>query len=321
MQKSEATTPAVDLDAPSARILVPLDGSSRAERALPIALQLATALRLPLTLARVIPPISPLPTALGAPVDPVVYQRLIDDTAAEARRYLERQATEVRKRGIVAETIQPNGDPGVELLALCASEPIALTVMTTHGRTGLARAALGSVADQLVRGATPPVLLIRAAGGDSENAEPLAESSSDVLRRLIIPLDGSTIAEAALSAARPLADALAQTITLLAVIPYTAETSERVAVRQYLAKQAEAFDAQLKAPTGRIEAIMQEGVVPSENILELAADIGGMVVMATHGRGGLRRWALGSVTNEVIHRTQLPVLVVHAMQQPATRQE
>jgi len=251
-------------------------------------------------------------------VDPDVYQRLVDDAWEEAKTYLERQATELRQHGIAVETIREPGDPAMQLLALCASQSIAMIVMTTHGRTGLTRTALGSVADHLLRNSTLPVLLIRSVGTNSEhpvNADagtPHTLTASETLRHLIIPLDGSTIAESALDVVRPLADALATTITLLQVISYTADITERRAVRRYLAEQAEALDARLMNPSGRIETIIREGVVPSEKILELATDIGGMVVMATHGRGGWRRWALGSVADEVIHRTQLPVVVVHA---------
>ncbi len=299
MASSSLTT----LTAPDACILVPLDGSTRAERALPIARRLALALDRPLLLARIIPLVSALVAAPGAPIEPSVYQQLMDDESDEAHEYLARQAKALRRQAVTVETVVTRGDPATSLLAFCAERPVGLIVMTTHGRTGLARAALGSVADHLVRASLLPVLMTPAA----KDRDDLAFDRA--LNQLVIPLDGSPLAEAAISVAMALAGAVTHTITLLQVISYTADASERLAVDRYLAEQAQSMRESLAGRDCQIATAIREGVVPSEKIIQFADDGDCLIVMATHGRGGVSRLVLGSVAAEVIHRSHLPVLV------------
>ena len=298
-----ATSSLTALRASEARILVPLDGSTRAERALPIAQRLALALHRPLLLARIIPLVSALLAAPGAPVEPAVYQQLMDDELAEAHEYLTHQGRTLRRQQVVVETVINRGDPATALLDLCAERSVGLIVMTTHGRTGLARAALGNVADRLVRASLLPVLMTPAAEDHDE------QSLCRALNHIVIPLDGSPVAETALPVANALAGVMAHEITLLQVISYTADASERLAVSHYLAAQAQSMQGSLAGRDCQIATAIREGVVPSEKIVQFAEDCNCLVVMATHGRSGFRRLTLGSVAAEVIHGSRLPVLV------------
>jgi nucleotide-binding universal stress UspA family protein len=141
---------------PAARILVPLDGSQRAEAALPLAMELARSSDRELLLARASsPPTYPSVPELSIPSG--------DSTLAnrqEAERYLEDAATRARDAGLRARTLVLAGPPEAELTALLATEPIGLVVLSTHGRTGAARLLLGSVARHLIYHATMPLIVL-----------------------------------------------------------------------------------------------------------------------------------------------------------------
>ncbi len=140
----------------TARILVPLDGSARAEQALSVAMDLARTYDREVLLARASAP----PTYLPATE---VYLPASDTAVTdqqEAERYLEAVATRVRDAGLRARPLILAGPPEAELMALLAREPIGLVVMSTHGRTGAARLLLGSVARHLIYHATMPLIVL-----------------------------------------------------------------------------------------------------------------------------------------------------------------
>lgn len=143
------------------RIVVPLDGSSLAEQALPHAEALADLTHAPLHLVRVIDP-----THLGTPLgvvlatDALAMQLLLDEERSAAREYLERLAQELLSRQHQVTIEYRQGPAADELLA--AAQPGDLIVMTSHGRTGLRRWFLGSVAEAVIRRASVPALLVRA---------------------------------------------------------------------------------------------------------------------------------------------------------------
>jgi nucleotide-binding universal stress UspA family protein len=141
---------------PWERILVPLDGSERAEAALPLAMDLARAYDRELFLVRAsAPPIYPTASELYIPTDnsAVASQR-------EAERYLEEVATRVRDAGLRARTLVLAGPPASALTALLGAEPIGLVILCTQGRTGAARLLFGSVARHLIYHATTPLIAL-----------------------------------------------------------------------------------------------------------------------------------------------------------------
>jgi nucleotide-binding universal stress UspA family protein len=141
---------------PADRILVPLDGSMRAEQALTLAMSLARQYDRQLLLARAAAPVTYAPGA-------EVYAPAGDATLAyreEAERYLEAVAARVRDAGARAQTIVLAGAPEADLTALLGAEPIGLVVLCTHGRTGAARLLLGSVARHLLYHATTPLIVL-----------------------------------------------------------------------------------------------------------------------------------------------------------------
>ena len=139
------------------RILVPLDGSSMAERVLPFIVQIASPLDLEVLLVRVMPPIAP------HAIEGTTYFT-VDDVAArltEAREYLAPLAADLRARGVRATTDARHGEPVREIAAAAREHEADMIAMTTHGRSGVRRLLFGSVAEAVLREAEIPVLMMR----------------------------------------------------------------------------------------------------------------------------------------------------------------
>jgi nucleotide-binding universal stress UspA family protein len=158
------------------RILVPLDGSERAAAAIPHAEALAKLANARLILLQVIPSAAMLisDTAISSPgmglpaTDPFLspghYESVEKTLAEEARTTLETAAVPLTANGVQVETVILKGAPADSILAYAVENAIDLIVMSTHGRTGLARLVFGSVAENVLRHAACPVLLVRVAG-------------------------------------------------------------------------------------------------------------------------------------------------------------
>jgi nucleotide-binding universal stress UspA family protein len=283
-------------------IMVPLDGSELAEHALPLATRVASALGATLVLARITPPLTTPPPAWDAMASTHLYEEMVDKAAQAADTYLEEMAQPLRAQGIPVQTVTEQGVAAPTLIDLMARLQIGLIVMTTHGRSGMARFALGSVADALTRESHVPVLLLR----------PLIEERErEPLDHALIPLDGSELAEAALGPAVALAGVLVRSMTLLRVVPKgdghaareEMETSER-----YMAEARARLEAQV-AERALVEAQVVRGD-PSAEIIRRAASHCDLVIMATHGTTGTQRRVFGSVTDRVLHDTGIPLLLI-----------
>jgi nucleotide-binding universal stress UspA family protein len=152
------------------RILVPLDGSKLAERALPVAEELTRLMRTPLHLVRVVDPTELDLRGYGI-YETVLAQGasspFLTDEAAAAHAYLERMTAREIEQGLGASSEVRHGIAAREIVAV--AQPGDFIVMSTHGRGGLARWFLGSVAEEVVRRAPVPVLMIRAAAEHEES--------------------------------------------------------------------------------------------------------------------------------------------------------
>lgn len=149
---------------PPRTIFVALDGSAFAERSLAVAQYTARAVGARLLLTRVVPfssyaLVAPEVIAYGAYPDAMTMAR------EETRSYLEERERDTARAGLEVQSILLEGDPAHELVRLASATPDSLVVMTTHGRSGISRAILGSVADEVVRRAGTPVLLLRVTDG------------------------------------------------------------------------------------------------------------------------------------------------------------
>jgi nucleotide-binding universal stress UspA family protein len=295
-------------------IVVPLDGSALAERALPYAVALCTARQCHLMLLRV---------ALGnAPmtIDGSGWER--DQLAAvdEAQGYLDGVKTTLPPTVEVATAV-PYGPADRQILAALRRFETDTVVMATHGRTGMAHLLHGSVAEAILAGSHVPVILVHAQPAATEPR--LFDARAP---RILVPLDGSAQSEAALPIALDYAtDTPASALVLVTVVaePDEVQRGENGRVLAYLDQQAEARlqlaraylarcarRAHELAPELTVETDVRIGV-PGGAISWLAARHRvDLVVMSTHARTGLDRARLGSIAGSVLRATDRPVLMV-----------
>jgi nucleotide-binding universal stress UspA family protein len=315
------------------KILVPLDGSSRAEQAVPVAAHLARATGGTLVFLEAANPYTDYAPYMSVPVPMPV-----DTSTDDARAYLHSVAARPNLRGLPTITEVLSGPSAESILAAAREHHADLIVMNSHGRGGLTRWMLGSVAQKVARHAPIPVLILR--GESPALAAPLAEGAPP--RQVVVPLDGSPLAEAALQPAVEIITALdgPAAVRLLRVIDLpivhtfpgqfppiedleaTAREEVRRDTQAYLAATAERLRGAL--PEGRrvtIETSVVFAVDVAAAAIEIAEGRGEtlyhtastpatLIVMATHGRGGLARWTMGSITERVLQGTTLPTLVV-----------
>ncbi len=255
---------------------------------------------------------------------PILIEQVIETELAEATSYLETIAHSVSLAGIDITTESVFGLPWQTILAVAESRSVDLVVMCSHGRTGFMRWALGSVAHQLIHQSTVPVFVVR------ENAASLL-LHTDAARPLcaLVPLDGSPLAETALIPAAYLTAALAApaqgALHLTQVVKVSLDTAAKgiVSVNQeegglrraetYLATAGEHLQATVrdfKLSKLSITSSVEIETDVASALLNRAKHSCDLIVISTHGRGGIERWVMGSVTERLLTTTQLPMLIV-----------
>lgn len=294
-------------------ILLPLDSSPFAEQAIPWAAAIARKARARLRLALVHQPPFPPPLDEG---NVRLYTRIELAVRKAERDYLRRVAGRIREGGVIQlATATMSGSPAPALVDYAREVGPDLVVMTTHGRGGLQRVWLGSVADQLIRSLDVPVLLVRPKEGEPTTRVP-------GLEEILVPLDGSRRAEAALPPALGMAKLFGARLALVQVVEPVMLLLDAPVVPQSLDEELMALrrgEAQ-DYLDDLVERIIERGIVSRASsvlagnalagIHAAAAGPGvGMIALATHGRGGLRRLAVGSVADKLVRTGELPVLV------------
>lgn len=288
------------------KILLPLDGSEFAERAAPVAQRIAAALHADLLIARIIPTLVWAYAAAGGPTSADVYDQLLRDEERDVEKYLSRMVASGEAQGIRTFTIAARGEVASALLDIIKDEQVDLVVMTTHGRTGAQRFALGSVADRVLRGGSTATLLLRSF--DSGSGGGGAEQAPIPLARAVVTVDGSGLAESAFDMVEALAGPIITSVTLLRVLPLEAGAGQTQDARNYLYDAARRLGERIGASGAEVATQLEYGPV-AERILEEAEQQRDLIVMATHGITGARRWAYGSVTDRVLHGARKPLLV------------
>ncbi len=291
------------------QILVPLDGSKIAENVLPYARFLAAKLKIPVRL------ISVVETPAPAHADKLLYlDPLIERAAATNREYLVRVAKTFAGANVTIGV--EKGNPEEVILANAEADAGILIAMATHGRSGVSRWLLGSIAEKIVREAKNPVFLVRA----KDNADTVAQA---MLNSIIVPLDGSQTAETVLPTVIELATAMKLKVVLLQVFSlkqiiysykdYIADFAELQNLsRSSAARYLESKEPELKNAGLEVLTVVSEGEA-AETIIELAkGSPDSLIVMCTHGRSGVRRWMLGSITEKVARHAEDPVLAIRA---------
>jgi nucleotide-binding universal stress UspA family protein len=233
--------------------------------------------------------------------------RLFQDQRRVADEYLGTIAARSQQRGLVVETATAAGDASEQILAAAMGPDVSFLVLSTHGRGGLQRLFLGSVADKVMRLATCDTLVI-------SPAEDHPSVQSIYLRRIAVPLDGSALAETALGPASTLAAAARARLLLVRVeSAHLTATATTTMAYPYVPAHGE-LRAELERDAARYLEQIQDrigGAVPTEGIvlsgapaLTLAAYLQeqaiDLVIMTTQGHGGLRRLVLGSTADRLI---------------------
>lgn len=295
-------------------ILVPIDGTAFAEQALPLALELARQHHAILHLAMVHQPASVLATAVEVPSAGFL---LDEDSRRKEHDYIEALVDRLRPRHQPVSAVVLDGEVTLALETHIRLTLTDLVVTTTHGRGPLSRFWLGSVADHLVRHSEVPLILVRP---DKTPAWLTAGS----ITKILVALDGSPFAEQALEQATRIGKSFGASFQLVYVIqpalpisdpngmlvmPPTTESESilRAQASEYLEKVAIPLRARGLIVT--CAAVIGAGV--AQCLVEAASEGGAdLVVLASHGLGGLKRVMLGSVADRLIRQTKVPLLVV-----------
>ena len=301
----------------STRILVPLDGSSLAEQALPCAV----------TLARGLPAELVLLCAIWIPPD--ILQMLDESTVelnaivaqleADANGYLLTLARQLRKAGLSARSVVRRGPAAETILDYASQVNVDQIVMATHGYSGIKHWTHGSVAERVLQAARVPLLLVRA--GEQDLASDWQQPAR--CRRILVPLDGSPMAEQILPIVVSVAQAMSGQLILLQVpIAHVTGwmTGEWFLPIQGVLQTADAdAEAYLSTTASRLEKQGIEvttataiGSVANCIVEYAAVNNIDLIAMCTHGRTGLARWALGSVADRVLRAGGKPILLVRA---------
>jgi nucleotide-binding universal stress UspA family protein len=313
-------------------ILVPLDGSPRAERAIIVAARIARASSASIMLVRVIEIPIEYPTHFAPPV----HLKDESEEQKEAADYLKQVAQSKDLKDLDVKTEVVFGSPAALLLETAKTYHSDLIVMCSHGYTGFKRWMLGSVADKTARHTPVPVLILREHG-----PAPLTPIMvSPVPLRALVPLDGSELAEEVLAPTVQLLLSLApdtqKELHLLRVVDLPAivgvgKSQAHITSGIIAQAEKEAMDY-IVALTHRLQKEIPESEhITISSTVAVDGDVAAAIIksaeegskpdegvyhgydfiaIATHGRSGVPRWMLGSITERVLHHTSLPLFVV-----------
>jgi nucleotide-binding universal stress UspA family protein len=296
------------------KILIPLDGSRTSERVLPFARALAGTLKLPIELLEIVD--LSAASAHVASSDARHLDAMIAEGERESREHLKAVAGEFP--GSKVSCTVERGTPADVIIERAAADKGTLIAMATHGRSGVNRWVMGSVAEKVLRGSESTMFLVRA----DEDARP---DGTGIIRSIVVPLDGSELAESVLPTVVEIAKSLALEVVLCRA--YELAASAYYGSEDYLPNYDEMLLNLKKEVEGyltqKAASVKQAGLTTvswiamagsgADEILRYSREHpDALIAMCTHGRSGIRRWVLGSVTERVVRRSEDPVLVVHA---------
>jgi nucleotide-binding universal stress UspA family protein len=350
------------------RILIPLDGSRRAEDAIPVAASIARSTGGSIVLLRAVTslidatwyPSNPLawypPNPLDRrefgpvwdPTDPSGRpEQVLNTDIASAKEYLTEVALSYELEGIETSSEVLPGDPAQAIFSVASTLKVDLIVMSSRGETGLKRWLLGSVAQKVARHSPIPVLVLR---GGAEKLDRVQRRGRQAVR-ILVPLDESPTSEVALLPAAQLSAALSTPmhgmLHLARILPLPASEDKQ---KEEIATAAKAFAiTEAKSYLHTIEQQLQKGdaikgIAPNLEVttsVVVDTDIAGrlirmaehgekkedgsiagqcdIIAMATHGRGGIGRWLVGSITERVLESTSLPLLILRPQKAKAEK--
>jgi nucleotide-binding universal stress UspA family protein len=250
--------------------------------------------------------------------------QVIEARLAEGTNYLDQVAKSPVLAGIKTTTEIMFGIPAQDILDVAETRPVDLIVICSHGRTGLSRLALGSIARRIVHRSSMPVLVLRA----GESVPLVSHTDTALPLCALVALDGSSLAETALVPAANLVAALAAPaageLHLFQVVKKTSANAGESSIERieaYLSTVKDRLQETLKDLKLSItwsvgaDSDVAHAIVSTAEHGQRGEGTGdlrncGLVALSTHGRGGLERLMMGSVTEQVLNTTKLAVLVV-----------
>ncbi|MBX3001837.1 MAG: universal stress protein [Caldilineaceae bacterium] len=300
------------------KILVPLDGSPFAEGVLSYISQVSVPHETEIVLLQVLQVerysayLTPGPLPISG--QPVSHWRQFTEN------YHASVMENLRSHGYTASSEIVNGsDVAAEICRYADAARVDLIAMTTHARTGLPRWVLGSVASRVLSATDKPVFLV--------NPTEELQDRTVALRRILVPLDGSHLAEEVLSLATSLAHAQEARLILVRALDPPAMVPADPSMRDLTTPMASQLGAvEMQAAEFYMQDIANE--LQRRNIVEQTVVIVGdaadvildtaeindvdLIAMCTHGRSGVSRWVYGSVAEKVLHRAPCPLLLLRA---------
>ena len=303
-------------------ILVPLDGSDVAAGILPYASQVARSCNVPLVLLTVVDsdaierPTSPLTLlSLARDKGPNYREEIEASLQVRALESLKGVASRLRKEGVAVEVQAALGRPAEQILQVSEEEECGLIAMSTHGRNPISRSILGSVTDKVIHTSKIPVLTV------TPEREKSNQDDETTFTTIVVPLDGSELAEGALPYAEELASTLSLDILLARAVrtevPSYTEAGFNVwepGLTKDMVQEAKAYLAGVAEPlTAKGLTVRNEVVIgsPAQALLNLAQETEqNLIAMTTRGRSGLSRWLMGSVAEALVRGSGDPVLVI-----------
>ncbi|MDP2606657.1 MAG: universal stress protein [Deltaproteobacteria bacterium] len=294
------------------RMLIPLDGSTVAEQVLPYARFLAKGLAIPVDLLEVVDA-----DAVKLLADPE-QGRYIDTVLAEKMHSCQSYLNTIARSfdGSQVKSFVAIGKAEEIIIEKAGGEANTLIVMATHGRSGIQRWLLGSVAEKVLNGADNHLLLVRA-------TEPGKTDGKAALKTVVVALDGSSLAEKVL----PHVVDLAKKMKLKVVFIRAYALPSSITAEEYGNHQTDLIDHIAWEARDylekKIREVKEQGLVDvepvvkfgsgAEEIIALGRDTpDNFIAMCTHGSSGIGRWFLGSVTQRVVQHSGDPVLIVRA---------
>ena len=286
------------------RMIVPLDGSHLAEQVLPYVHVVGKGLQCPITLVRVFDVPAMLEGVAGSTID-----RVADELRADAGRYLERVKNTLNDIGTEVSVVGKQGDAASVIIEEAEKGSTTIVMISSHGRSGVTRWAMGSVAEKVLQATNDPLLIIRDGTGEGTS---LSEGYKDFedwkallnVSNIIIPLDGSSLSEQVIPHAVAFANSLGVPVTPVRVSNSPNDDADNSEYLKNVAKRIR--DEGLQSSDGEVL-----NGNPATAIIQITETIpNSLVAMTTRGRSGIQRWVMGSVTDRVVRHSNAPALVI-----------
>lgn len=293
------------------KIMVTLDGSKQAEMVLPYAEEIAIKLGSKITLVSV--------SESAAADTEHLYHSYLLPAIERVQKQLEDWGAGKEAK---VESKVLTGKAATEILRYADENKISLIAMTSRGSSVKGPWLLGNIATKVLRATSKPVLLVRAPAGDA------ALQQKRLVKRILVPLDGSSVGETAIPYAEALAKPLGAELILFQVLEPAAEavawtgTYESRAIppkpvdagggKSHAIAYLESVGSPLKGKGLSVSTATALGQ-PANQIIDYAKDKAiDLIAMSTHGRSGIGRWVFGSIADKVLHSGDTAVLVVRA---------